>query len=96
MKISKSVLLIISLITALSVTAQRENKTEKAARLEQDFQDTVSLVETNQFMVKIDRVFPQGGHDLTRFNPRGEISIKDSIAEGQLPFFGRAYSLPYG
>lgn len=28
--------------------------------------------------------------------PRGKFVITDSVAKGTLPFFGRAYSLPYG
>ena len=46
--------------------------------------------------LEILHVYPQGGGDVSRFNPRGKITVKDSVAEGHLPFFGRAYSLPYG
>ena len=60
-------------ILSLSVSAQKPTKAEKAAQLEQEFQQ-----------------------DLSRFNPRGKFVITDSVAKGTLPFFGRAYSLPYG
>ena len=55
-----------------------------------------ALLESRQFDVEILHVYPQGGGDVSRFNPRGKITVKDSVAEGHLPFFGRAYSLPYG
>jgi hypothetical protein len=79
-------------ILSLSVSAQKPTKAEKAAQLEQEFQQTRQLIESNQ----LNRVYPQGGQDLSRFNPRGKFVITDSVAKGTLPFFGRAYSLPYG
>lgn len=92
----------ILLLTLLSwvylspLPAQSQEKKEKAARLAEEFQATKTLVESHQFRIDIDRVYPQGGRDVSRFNPRGEIVIDDTIAKGNLPFFGRAYSLPYG
>lgn len=79
-----------------SVSAQKPTKAEKAALLEQAFQQTRQLVESNHFQFELKQVYPQGGQDLSRFNPRGKFVITDSTAKGSLPFFGRAYSLPYG
>ena len=56
----------------------------------------IVLIESNHFQFELNRVYPQGGQDLSRFNPRGKFVITDSVAKGTLPFFGRAYSLPYG
>ena len=78
------------------VTAQKSSKAAKAAQEEKAFREIQTLVNRKQFQIKIDRVYPQSGHDVSRFNPNGKITIKDSIAEGHLPFFGRAYNLPYG
>lgn len=88
----------IALAAFLCITGplQAQKKSDKTAKNEQIFQETLALVESNQFKIDINRVYPQRGYDLSRFNPRGIINIKDSIAEGNLPFFGRAYSLPYG
>ena len=83
-------------ILSLSVSAQKPTKAEKAAQLEQEFQQTRQLIESNHFQFELNRVYPQGGQDLSRFNPRGKFVITDSVAKGTLPFFGRAYSLPYG
>ena len=83
-------------ILSLSVSAQKPTKAEKAAQLEQEFQQTRQLIESNHFQFELNRVHPQGGQDLSRFNPRGKFVITDSVAKGTLPFFGRADSLPYG
>lgn len=81
---------------SMPALAQNSKKSEKAARLEEHFQTTLRLIESGQFHIEIDRVYPQSGHDVSRFNPSGYITITDTLAKGRLPFFGRAYSLPYG
>lgn len=75
---------------------QAQEKKEKDVKNEQLFNTTLSLVESNRFQIEINRVYPRSGHDASRFNPRGTIIINDTLAEGNLPFFGRAYTLPYG
>lgn len=76
--------------------AQRKNKATQDSLSAQQFNRVKTLMESNRFQVKIDRVHPASGGDLTQFNPDGTITLNDSVATGKLPFFGRAYSLPYG
>lgn len=83
------------LLLSFSVSGQ-SNKEKKAAEAEKEFRETKALVESNRFHFKLGHVFPQSGHDVTRFSPEGSITVTDSLAKGHLPFFGRAYSLPYG
>lgn len=95
----KTIYLLLALLLpafASTATAQKLTKEEKAAKLEKAFEETRALVESKQFQIDIDRVYPQRGGDVSRFNPRGKITVRDSTAKGNLPFFGRAYSLPYG
>lgn len=95
----KTIYLLLALLLpvfASTATAQKLTKEEKAAKLEKAFEETRALVESKQFQIDIDRVYPQRGGDVSRFNPRGEITVRDSTAKGNLPFFGRAYSLPFG
>lgn len=95
----KTIYLLLALLLpvfASTASAQKLTKEEKAAKLEKAFEETRELVESKQFQISIDRVYPQRGGDVSRFNPRGEITVRDSTAKGNLPFFGRAYSLPYG
>lgn len=96
MKTILSLTLLLSWGYLTPLAAQRLPKSEKAAQLEKEFQQTLALVESGCFKINIDRVYPQSGRDVSRFNPRGEIILSDSTAKGDLPFFGRAYSLPYG
>lgn len=86
-------LLLFPVFSGMKTSAQTSLTKEEQTRNE--FQSIKKLVESNQFEIHIDRVYPQNGFDVSQFNPQGEIIISDSIAEGRLPFFGRAYSLPY-
>lgn len=96
MKTLYLLLLLLPLAFTPPAVAQKISKEEKIAQQEKAFQQTQELVAGKHFQIVIDRVYPQGGQDVSRFNPNGKITVKDSIAEGHLPFFGRAYSLPYG
>ena len=84
------------LALAQPAAAQKMTKEEKAARQAEAVEEARQLIESRNFEIKINQVYPQSGRDVSRFNPRGKITVKDSIAEGFLPFFGRAYRLPYG
>lgn len=96
MKTRYLLMLIVALVFSVPTMAQKLSKEEKAAKQEKAFQETKALIESKHFQIDIDRVYPQSGHDVSRFNPKGKITITDSLAKGNLPFFGRAYSLPYG
>lgn len=91
-------LLLLMLLPALMTpaVAQKKSKEDKTVIQEEAFQKTKQLIESKNFTIKIDQVYPQNGMDVSRFTPRGEFTVRDSIAEGRLPFFGRAYKLPYG
>lgn len=77
-------------------TAQRKDKAVQDSLRHQQLQNMLALVQSNHFEVNMDRVYPPNGADLTRFNPEGSFTMKDSTAKGKLPYFGRAYSLTYG
>lgn len=84
------------LLAVVSAGAQKISRADKLAENEKAFQEVQQLIAGRHFQIEINRVHPQGGFDVSRFNPTGNISVSDSIARGHLPFFGRAYSLPYG
>lgn len=90
----RTIYFIFSLILS-TLTIHAQLPQTKGETLEEQFQHTLELIESRQFQIKIDRVYPQNGMDVTPFNPKGEITICNDMAEGKLPFFGRAYSLPY-
>lgn len=96
MKTSYFILLIFLIGCTSIATAQRKNKTERDSLSQQQFREMTALVAGNRFEINIDRVYPLNGSDLSRFNPEGTITVADSTAKGKLPYFGRAYTLPYG
>lgn len=96
MKTQAIILMAFMLLLTGGLQAQRKNKAGQNAKIEQQFKDLKNLIQTNRFQVTIDRVYPLNGADLTRFNPEGTITVTDSTAKGKLPYFGRAYTLPYG
>jgi len=75
--------------------AQKVSRKDKATEQAKAFQKIQDLIAGKHFQIDINRVYPLGGFDVSRFNPTGRILINDSTAQGHLPFFGRAYSLPY-
>ncbi|MDE7373711.1 MAG: DUF4251 domain-containing protein [Odoribacter sp.] len=84
------------LLAVISAETQKISRADKLAENEKAFQEVQQLIAGRHFQIEINRVHPQDGFDVSRFNPTGNISVSDSIARGHLPFFGRAYSLPYG
>lgn len=94
----KTLFLLLALVTldAPHPLHAQKQKQVKAEQLEKLFLETKTLVESNRFKIVINQVHPQNGMDVTRFNPYGEIVIEDTVARGELPYFGLAYSLPYG
>lgn len=76
-------------LLSISVAYPQEKK-------EREFETIRSLVESNRFKVEVDRALTSGGRNVDLFSNKGYIEVNDSIAKGFLPFFGRAYSVPYG
>lgn len=89
-------LILLSLAFNCPVRAQKMSHADKKAAEAKAFQETQELIAGKSFQVEINRVYPQDGFDVSRFNPSGKITVQDSTAQGRLPFFGRAYSLPHG
>lgn len=96
MKANVLLLLCGLLLAVMPAEARKVSKADKTAENAKAFQEMEKLVAGRHFRIEIDRVYPQSGFDVSRFNPTGDIWVRDSVARGHLPFFGRAYSLPYG
>lgn len=73
--------------------AQKKSKKEK--QLEQ-FTEIQKLINSKQFIFVADRAFPQGGRSIDLTTNYGFIKIMDTETTGDLPFFGRGYTVPYG
>lgn len=92
----KKLFLLLFLLPFAATASPNKQKTEKAAIEAKAFQAICELVNNKHFQIDIDRAYPQSGFDVSLFRPQGKIIVTDSIAKGNLPYFGRAYSLPYG
>ena len=51
----------------------------------------IDLVKNGHFRFVFERVIHSEEIDASRFYPRGEFTVCDSVACGELPFFGRVY-----
>jgi hypothetical protein len=78
-----------------SVEAQQKMTT--AQKRQQQFEETKKLVESRNFIFVADRAFPSGGASIDLTTNYGYLKVKeDSTVVGDLPFFGRAFSVDYG
>lgn len=60
------------------------------------FGEIRQLTESNRFRIEADKAYPMRGRTVDLFSNRGYLTVNDTVARGFFPFFGRAYSLPYG
>lgn len=71
-----------------------ETKEEKAARETREAQMVVDNLNTGNFRIEIDRMYPIRGSSqhVTNYS----VSVKDGILDSHLPFIGQAWRVPYG
>lgn len=84
--------------TALLLVAcgtQRLSVAEKAARLEAQAQQVDSLVRGMRFGVEVSAAFPQRGN-MVNLNYDYGIQVHGDTLRSYLPYYGRAYQIPYG
>ncbi len=89
---------ILSVVTALLLTAcgtQKLSVAEKAARLEAQMQQVDSLVRGMRFGIEVNAAFPQRGN-MVNLNYDYGIQIHGDTLRSYLPYYGRAYQVPYG
>lgn len=95
MKSIIGILLLSSVLLLSSGETFAQKKSKKERRTEQ-FTETQKLFNSKQFIFVADRAFPQGGRSIDLTTNYGFIKIMDSETVGDLPFFGRGYTIPYG
>ncbi|MCL4481899.1 MAG: DUF4251 domain-containing protein [Bacteroidetes bacterium] len=97
MKTKITQLLLLILICTMPVLAQMSNrKAEKEERRVAKEKEIAALIESKNFEFRANRAIPTGFRsvDLTT-NPNFIRFSPDSIVS-EMPFFGRAYTVPYG
>jgi hypothetical protein len=68
---------------------------DKSAR-EKEYRKMADLIERGDFTFEARRAYPRSGRTVDLTTNRGFIIISEETAEARLPFFGRAYNIPYG
>jgi hypothetical protein len=88
--LSSTVLALVLIVSGCSTTKDtvKEERSVKAAELRQAIDD-------RKFVVEVDRALPMGGSTRILTSPYALELIGDSV-KSYLPYFGRAYSVPYG
>ncbi|MGF1587011.1 MAG: DUF4251 domain-containing protein [Bacteroidales bacterium] len=85
--------IIVSFLTGLLTSAASPDR--KESRQEQ-YNNIVELIENGDFIFKARRAYPQTGSPIDLTTNPGLIEISEKTGEARLPFFGRAYNIPYG
>lgn len=67
----------------------------KAEKREQKAKEVKAMVESRRFVISIERALPMGGRSINLTSPYS-LEMRGDSAVSYLPYFGRAYSLPYG
>ena len=67
----------------------------KKEREEQKAKEMKEMIENGRFTIEVDRALPMGGRTVHLTTPYS-LEMRGDSAISYLPYFGRAYSLPYG
>ena len=93
MKTRKCIILLMLLIIGTGVcTLQAQSRKEKKEQKEQTVKE---LIESGNFRIDVSTAYPRRGHMIPLTSVYSVVVRNDSVFS-QLPYFGRAYSIPYG
>lgn len=67
----------------------------KKEKREQKAQQVKELIESKRFTIDVNRAVPMGGRSLNLTSPY-TLEMRGDSALSYLPYFGRAYTIPYG
>ena len=71
-----------------------ETREEKAAREAREAQMVVDNIQSGNFRIEIDRMYPLRG--TSQHVSNYSVSVKDGVLDSHLPFIGQAWRVPYG
>ena len=89
-------LFVVVVITSINFTLSAQEKKSKKEVRQEKFDQTIELINKGDFKFEARRAYPQGGRSIDLTTNYGFITIKQEMAEGDLPYFGRAYTATYG
>jgi len=67
----------------------------KQEKREQKEKEVKELIDKSRFTIDVDRALPMGGKSLNLTSPYS-LELRGDSVISYLPYFGRAYSVPYG
>lgn len=80
------------ILSALFFTLTAQNKQEKK---KEKIDAIKELIESGHYKIEVSRAYPQKGNSVYLTSPYS-LEIRNDSVISQLPFYGRAYSIPYG
>jgi len=89
-------LFVLLVITNYSFNIEAQEKKSKKEIRQEKFEQTIEMINKGEFKFEARRAFPQGGRSIDLSTNYGFITFKQDNAEGDLPYFGRAYTATYG
>lgn len=94
-KVMKNVRLFWLLGIVLVIAGQSLCAQTKKEKREQKEKEVKELIESKRFTINVDRAIPMGGRSLNLTSPYS-LEMRGDSAISYLPYFGRAYTAPYG
>lgn len=97
MKTKTFILLVLLSFLSLPIIAQDKNKKQlKAERELQKQKEIQTLIDSKNFVFEVQKVIPQGGRILNLDFNGYFLKFNETKTISDLPFFGRAFRVPYG
>lgn len=91
----KLIILGLFLLPLLNSYSQTRKEQRQQKKLE-EYKAAKSLIETRQYEFVANRANPQRGGSVDLTTNSNFLRMNDSISEAAMPYFGRAYNIPYG
>lgn len=88
-----NLILLFGVLLINSTSAQSRKEQKKQLRIQQ-YNEMVKLVESKNFIFIADRALPHGMQPVDLVANHNFTRITDSIANAEMPFFGRGYTAP--
>lgn len=83
-------------LTVLPSDARNEQrKTRREIRKEQRMEEVHSLLTSGRYEIVVSKAFPMSGR-MINLTSKYSLQVRQDTLVSNLPYFGRAYSIPYG
>ncbi len=94
-----SIITILSVLAVFVLMACATSEEARVARKQQEAlvaQQVTQVLAERHYVIEVDRAYPQGRMSMRDLSTGYGLMVKGDSIFSRLPFFGRAYSVPYG